>query len=419
MLPEPILDLPLETRVMPNGVTLNVLRRDTQDVLRLDIVVEAGVFEQSQPLQCLFTNRLLREGTVRHSSSLIARRLDSYGAWLEQSVGSHYSFLTLYSLGRIFAPTARLLADILRHPAFPERRFCVVRDNSRSQFLIGLTRGSVIARRLFTRAVYPDGYPLGRLTEPSDYERLDTDSLRQFHSAFYTSGRTSLYLSGRVTPAAIATEERLFGTELWGNDEPSTESRKAVNDIVEHPEPSHIVETIPTLAQASVRMGMLMMPAGTSDYYEMRVLNAILGGYFGSRLMTSEREQKGYTYGIQSDLSTFSRDTLLTITCECHADKADALVTDVISEMQRLAEEPVPDEELDLVRNYLLGELCRNHDGVFSLADAAIYTATMGLPTTHLRNTAETIRTVTSVQLQTLAQRYFRPDLLTTVVVRP
>ena len=71
-----------ERTILPNGVVLNVLNAGDSEVVRIDILMEGGRWHQRQPLQALFTNRMLREGTRRYTAAQIAERLDYYGAWL-------------------------------------------------------------------------------------------------------------------------------------------------------------------------------------------------------------------------------------------------------------------------------------------------------------------------------------------------
>ena len=151
----------------------------------------------------------------------------------------------------------------------------------------------------------------------------------------------------------------------------------------------------------------------------MRVLTAVLGGYFGSRLMKNIREEKDYTYHIGADLVTNTPEVMLMIGCEALADKADEVIAEVHHEIHRLQTEPVSDDELCIVRNYMTGEICRNYEGAFALTDAYIFMEHLGLPHTHIEQTIEAIHSTDAEQLQQLAQRYLDPDTLHVAVVKP
>ena len=151
----------------------------------------------------------------------------------------------------------------------------------------------------------------------------------------------------------------------------------------------------------------------------MRVLTTLLGGYFGSRLMKSIREEKGYTYHISSDLVTNTSQVFFMVGCEALAGKDEEVVAAVNDAMRRLQQEPVPEEELHMVRSYMTGEICRNYEGAFSLTDAYIFMEHLGLPRQHLEQTIEAIHTTDAACLQKLAQQYLSPDAMHVAVVRP
>ena len=106
------------------------------DVVRLDLLIKGGQWNQTQPLLAMFTNRMLREGTRSLSSSQIAEKLDYYGAWLDLSSSVNYGFVTLYSLGKYFPKTIEILASMIKEPVFPEKELSVVVDVNKQQFLV-------------------------------------------------------------------------------------------------------------------------------------------------------------------------------------------------------------------------------------------------------------------------------------------
>jgi predicted Zn-dependent peptidase len=161
------------------------------------------------------------------------------------------------------------------------------------------------------------------------------------------------------------------------------------------------------------------MDVNDPDYLSTRILTTVLGGYFGSRLMKNIREEKGYTYHIGADLITNTSLAMLMIHCEAQAGKSNEVIEEIRQEMYRLQTEPISNEELRMVCNYMTGEICRNYESAFSLADAYIFMHHLGLPQTHLEHTVEAIRTIDATRLQQLAQQYLRPENLHSVVVHP
>lgn len=402
---------------------ISSLRSSAVPAVRLDIVVPAGQAEQERLLQALFTNRLLREGTADHSAAVLAERLDHLGAWLELSVAVHHSFVTLYTLRRHVPETFRLVRDMLQHPTFPEDRFEVVRQNNLSQYLVGRQRGDVVARRLFATAVYGPQHPCGRFADEADYRALTRDDLVRFHATHYRPSAFALFLSGDVDDEV----EELAAEMKTPSPFPyEGESLANVPELhASHPSLEGSVGSEPfcyplsTAQQDSIRMGGLMMDVGSDDYYLMRIVTAILGGYFGSRLMRIVREQQGLTYGINADLFTNTRQVLFVVSSEAAAGHGREVVDEVRRQCCRLCDEPVPADELERVRGYMLGEIYRNYEGVYNLVDAHIYAHTLGLPPDHLQRSIDTIRTATSDALLAVARRWLCPDRFHTVIVTP
>ena len=162
----------------------------------MDIVIPAGLGEQDRLLQAQFTNRLLREGTIRYTAPALAERLDWLGAWVELTVSVHHSFVTLYTLRRFVPETFRLVQEMLFNPTFSEEQFEVIRANNRCQHLVNHQRGDVVARRLLGTAVYGSGHPCGQFPEENDYNTICRDDLVRFHSERYVPSTFTIFLSG-------------------------------------------------------------------------------------------------------------------------------------------------------------------------------------------------------------------------------
>ena len=123
-----------------NGILLNVLQMGDEDVIRFDVLMRGGQWCQEQPLQSIFTNRMLREGTRSYSSAQIAERLDFYGAWLDLSSSVNCNIVTLYTLGKYFERSVEILASILKEPVFPDEELSVVVNTNKRQYLVNAQR---------------------------------------------------------------------------------------------------------------------------------------------------------------------------------------------------------------------------------------------------------------------------------------
>ena len=402
-----------ERRRMKNGMALNIIEAGTQEVVRLDVLIGAGQWHQTQSLQALFANRMLREGTISMTSAQIAEKLDYYGAWLELSSSPNCGFITLYSLNKYFPHTMAIIADMLMNPSYPEKELEVVLESNRQQFLVNSQRVEVISRKQFNRSLFGEGHPFGRFAVEEDYGRITPEVLREFYRKHYHSGNCSVYVSGKITPEIVRCIERNLGDGPWGiigkvapleYFEPKQTSEKRV-----------FVEKLDAL-QSSLKMGCFVMDRLHPDFLKTRAMVTLFGGYFGSRLMSNIREDKGYTYGIGAGVVNCPGSGVLAITTEADNQYIEAIIREVYYEIDRLQNDLAPNDEVEMVRSYMLGDFCRAYEGPFSLSEAWIYTETAGLDDGFFERQIDSIRSVTSEEIRTLAQRYLCKEKLIEVV---
>lgn len=409
-------------QVLGNGIPLYIIEASGLGTVRIDFVFSAGQWQQARKLQALFACRMLREGCRGYTAAQFAERLDYYGAWLELSVAMNRSFVTLYTLKKHSAATLELVYRMLTEPSYSEEQFQIVCANNKAQLMVNLQRGDVLTMRALRNSIYGDSHPCGMNVMPEDYDTLQVTEAIDYYHRHYGSRTCSIYLSGDVDKALLSQVETLFGCEIWGSGN-SVESGKwkdescCRQDKNYPPSSSHL--SLGGAVQDSIRIGCLLMDVNHPNYHPMRVLTTILGGYFGSRLMKNIREEKGYTYHIGADLVTNTPQALFMIHCEAQKGKANEVIKEVKQEMLRLQDEPIGDEELHMVRNYMTGEICRNYESAFALTDAYIFIHHLGLPPEHLEQSIEAIRNTDAIRLQQLAQQYLRPENLHCVVVTP
>ena len=371
-----------DRRTMKNGMPLNIIHAGTEDVVRFDLLIGGGQWNQEQPLQAMFANRMLREGAGNLTSSQIAERLDYYGAWLELSSSVNYGFITLYSLNKYFARTLAVISEMIKAPTFPAKELSVVADTNKQQFLVNSTR-------------------------------ITPEVLRSFYRKYYHSGNCSVYISGKVTSEIIRCIEDNLGSGQWG--EVTEKAKTMLVPLVTTKEKRIFIEREDAL-QSSLKMGCFVMDRHHPDFLKARVMVTLFGGYFGSRLMSNIREDKGYTYGIGAGIVSYPETGILTVSTEAANEYVDSIITEVYREMDKLCNDLVPQEELEMVKNYMLGDLCRSYEGPFSLSDAWIYIETAGLDERFFIRSLDAIRGITREEIRILAQKYFCKENLIEVI---
>lgn len=402
-----------ERRLLKNGIPLHVIQAGSQEVVRMDILIKGGQWHQMQPLQALFTNRMLREGTVGLNSAQIAEKLDYYGAWLELSSSVAHGFITLYSLNKYLPKTLKVVSEMLKAPTFPDKELAIVCEVNRRQFLVNNSKVEVIARKRMNQLLFGEQHPFGYYLKSEDYDRITPEVLRAFYRKHYHSGNCSVYVSGKVTEEVVRQVEECLGNETWGESQEPVALPDVKPALLQ--QKSLFVEKDDAL-QSALKIGGFMVDQHHPDFLKLRVLATLFGGYFGSRLMANVREDKGYTYGIGAGLATCPGHGLMVISTEADNRYIDSIIAEVYHEMNRLKEDLVPQEELDMVKNYMLGDWCRSYEGPFSLADAWLYIETSGLDDGFYARSLEAIRTISREEICTLAQKYFVKERFVEVV---
>lgn len=398
--------------LLPNGVPLFLVNEGVHEVVRLDILFRGGYAVQSEPLQALFTNRMLREGSSVFNAAAVSRKLDSCGAWMETYSSQNCNHITLYTLCKHLPELLKMLAEIVKNPAFPQKNLDVVRRANKSHFLINSRKVDVVAQRYFEKTIWGREHKFGRLVCAEDYDAINVELLREYYEKVYGSRNCTIFLSGKFDDGAVDKLSDYFGKEQWG-----TLSAVSIDDCPPLASARGRVNAkVDDTMQSGIKIGTMVMDSSHPDFYTLKYLTVLLGGFFGSRLMTNVRERNGYTYHIEADLSAFGSRNAFSVTSEAANEYVQPLIDEVYNEFRRLHNEPVSAEEMDKLRNCTLGELCREYEGVLAKADVFINTWLSGEPFDGVNNYLDVVRTTSSDDFMRLACQYLIPENMVEVV---
>ena len=412
---QPLKNFHIQTPVrttLPNGIPLTVINAGEQEGVRMDVLFSGGRWQQSQKLQALFTNRMLREGTTKYTAATIAEKLDYYGSWLELSSSSEYAYITVYSLNKYLAKTLEVVESMIKEPLFPQKELQTILDTNIQQYLVNTSKVDFLAHRSLLKSLYGEQHPCGKIVMEEDYHTITPEVLREFYERYYHSGNCSIFLSGKVTDDIISRVTDIFGIPFG---QYQLQMPKSSFPFAAIPEKRIFTEREDAM-QSAVKMGCTTITREHPDYPKLRVLMTLFGGYFGSRLMSNIREDKGYTYGISAGVVFYPDSGLLIVSTETDNEYVELLIQEVYHEIDRLHLDPVSAEELRIVRNYMLGEMCRSYESPFSLSDAWIFIATSGLKDDYFARSLQAVNEITPAEIQDLAQRYLCKETLKEVI---
>ncbi|HNV80696.1 MAG TPA: pitrilysin family protein [Tenuifilaceae bacterium] len=392
-----------DVHTLSNGIKLLVINKGDEEVCRIDLVFHAGSRYQQVNLQANAALMLMPEGTTNNTSKQISEHFDFYGSFLNIDVDKDYATLSLSSLIKHFPNCIEMLGEIVRTPVYPDKELILWSQRGKHKLLVELEKTSTLAGRAFFGTLFGKTHPYGAMASPDDYDIIAQPQLRSFHSSRIGSNFLIIILSGKIGEHEIALVEKCFGNLTKGNDMSPIPNGIAVDASGR----GKVFVEKPNAVQSAIRVGRILFPRTHPDYPAFLILNTILGGYFGSRLMRNIREDKGFTYGINSFLAPFRHSGVFAIATEVGAAYTEPTLKEIYSEMKRLRNEPIADDELLLVKSYLMGEILRNFNGAFPMANSIIKLLYYNeLDYSFYDNLFKTIRTITSDRLMEMANKW-------------
>ena len=406
------IDIPRPT-ILPNGVELYVAGGGDQEVNRIDVIHRGGVFEET-PVRLVSQAAAsqLSQGTSTLSSQDIAECFDYNGAWAGAHSTHNHTVVSLNSLNRCFGKTLPVLRDMVMAPAYPEREFQVYRNRCLSAYRTAREQVKYLAGVEMNRLFFGDDYPMSVAITDGDVNALDTEKLHRFHHKYFHAANRTVILSGGITDREISMVAEAFGSDP---DTRQADYLSAPGQQNGGPRHFSLVEK-PDAVQSAIQMQLPAVPRSHPDYFNLRILVTALGGYFGSRLMSNIREEKGYTYGIGSALIGTRHGGYIIISTECDCAYTMPLIDEVKHEMARLRQEPVTVHELEMVKSSMLSDLVKNLDTPFAIASNISSVILYGIYPEYFNEQIRAIRAATPEALLDVARRYLLDDRLYTVV---
>ncbi len=391
---------------LDNGVEVYSVNAGAQEVVMVECVFFAGNCYEHKNIVAATTNFMLKNGTTTKNAFAINEHFDFYGAYLNRSCHNETATFTLHTLSKHLPKLLPEMAEMLTESIFPEEELAIYKQNQKQRLEVNLKKCDFVANRLIDEYVFGFHHPYGRYTSPTDYDNIQRKELVAFYKQFYTHGKCIMFVAGKLPSDIEAQLNNVFG-KLPFNQQNIVLPK--VEAIAAEQKKYHIIND-ENGVQGAIRMARPFPNRHHPDFPKVQVLNNIFGGFFGSRLMSNIREDKGYTYGIHSYLQNLVQQTAWMISTEAGRDVCAATLEEVYKEMARLRDEIIADEEIDLVRNYMMGGLLGALDGPFQIISRWKSYILNDLDDAYFYNSINTIRTVTADELQALAKQYLQPE---------
>ncbi len=367
------------------------------DTVRLDLFFDAGIIRGDKSIPAI-VHSLLFSGTADKSSVEIHESIDALGGFLDTDLSFETAVVSIYCLRENIDRIAILVGEAINGLSFRESE---VEDTLRSmgqKFRENQQKVRNVGQQQFRKLLFESHADYSTLAEASDFEQGNYAAMKHYFKDHYLHGLTRITLVGNVEQDSVDALIDLFGK--WAVDRIPAFGKSFETVQKRHHFP------VEGAVQTAIRMGKILFPKQHPDYIGFQFLNTILGDYFGSRLMSNIREDKGYTYGIGSVIMELQNDGYFVIVTEVGKDVTEATLTEIQFELKRLQEELVSDEELELVRNYMLGQLLKSADGPYAMLDMYNSVDMHGMDLGFYDRAIAEIRAMQAPRLQELAKTY-------------
>jgi zinc protease len=402
-----------ERIVLRNGIIVYLINAGTEELMKFDLIFEAGQIEEKTPLLSSTVNSMLAEGTARFTAEELNENLDFYGAIFNNFTEKDASGISVLFLSKHIEKILELSREILYYPIFPENELISMMKKRLQWYNLNQEKVQNVAFERFFESIFGPTHPYGRRIIATDFEGVTVQMLREFHTLHYDPSGMTIIASGKIHPETIPLLEEYFG-KLPVKRKPAKDQISPAGE-----KSGRIAVTKKNAVQSAIRIGSETIGKRDPDYHGLKILDTVLGGYFGSRLMKNIREDKGFTYGINSGVTSYNLAAYKIICTEVGSEYTEKTIEEIFNEIRLLQQVPVGKDEMDIVRNFMLGEMVRMFDGPFALSESFRSAWEFGFDNTYYYDLTAKIKTIEPDEIIHLARTYYNIDDLHVIVVGP
>ena len=404
---------PYQQFTLDNGVPVYTINAGAQEVTLIELVFFAGNWYEDKNIVAGTANHLLKNGTSKRSAFEINEHFEYYGAYLNRNCFNETANITLHCLNKHLEKVLPVIEELITDAVFAEEEIAIYKQNQIQRLKVSLQKCDFVANRFIDEYLYGFNHPYGRYTSIEEFNALQREQIVDFYNRYYRNGKCIIFVAGKLQDNLFSQLNKTIGhlplnkLDLAEKHHHVTSSKEKKRNIINDENG----------VQGAIRIARPFPNRRHPDFTKAQVLNNVFGGFFGSRLMSNIREDKGYTYGIHSYFQNHVQQSAWMVSTEAGRDVCEATIQEVYKEMKVLREELVDEEELLLVRNYMMGSILGDLDGPFQIIARWKNYILNGLTDAYFYNAINTIKTVTAEELKQLAEKYLNPEAFYELVV--
>jgi predicted Zn-dependent peptidase len=395
-----------ETFQLSETNSLYAVNAGTQEVAAFEIYIPKLLPSQKDVVISKAVSGLLKSGTSQYSALEINEKVEQLGATMTVTQNNDFFILKLQSLSRYIKKLLPLLFEIIKDAQFPAEELEIFRQQALQHMAVNLKKSDFVANRTIDELIYGLQHPYGSYSLLEDYKQLSREDIITFHKEYIKLNFATFFLSGKYDNDLIDAIKLELGKLSFDNN--SLDLTAIASNATA--EKKHRIINDESASQGAIRVAKQFIDRDHKDFAPMLFVNTLFGGYFGSRLMSNIREEKGYTYGIYSFVQQNLHQNSYIIATDVGKDVAEKAVSEIWNEMQQLRTEPVPQEELQLVKNYILGSILGSVDGPFKIMSRWKSLILNGRNEQDFQKSIETYKKISSEEVMELASTYYQPE---------
>ena len=407
---------PYETK-LSNGLQVLILEDHKLPTFNMQMITLSGGLSdpEDQPGAAQYTAQLLREGTKTRNSKQIAEQIDTLGASLSANAGltSLTSAVSASGLIDNFDAIMELFADVILNPVFPADEFNKLKGRNLATIRLQRAQAGFLANEMFSKVLY-GSHPGARFALTAEQiQRITPETLQRFHAARYRPNNAIFAIVGDVKAAEIVAKlEKQFAS--WPKGDAPSISLPKVN------EPTaakiYLIDR-PNSVQTNLLLGNLTIERTDPDYFALEMMNQVLGGGASARLFLNLREDKGYTYGAYSSVSSSKYRGAFRANTEVRTDVTKGSMDELMYELKRIRDEKVTADEFERARRTIVGGWALQLEFPQSVLQNAVTQKIYGLPADYWDTYPQKIAAVTPEDVQRVARKYLDMGHLQIVAV--
>ncbi|MBV6510906.1 MAG: hypothetical protein FMNOHCHN_00384 [Ignavibacteriaceae bacterium] len=388
---------------LKNGLKVFVVKNDKLPVISVSLSLDIDpILEKDKTGYISAAGMLLRTGTKNRSKDRLDEEIDKIGATISTSSGGVYG----YALKKHAETLFDLISDITINANFTQQELAKIKQMMQSNLAASLEEPDAIADRVMKKLYYGEGHPYAEYETAESVDKFTLDDCKSFYETYFRPQTGYMAIVGDITLAeAKKLAEKYFAQ--WQKKDVPKHTYKA-------PEPpkSPVIAIVnrDNAVQTNILVGHpVQLSMNSPDVIKARVTNTILGG--GTfRLFLNLREKNGWTYGAYSSLNNDRLVGSFAASANVRNEVTDSAITEILNEMKRIGKEPVPEKELQMVKNYISGSFAISLESPQTVANFAINTERYKLSKDYFRNYLKSVAAVKPADISAAAKKYILAD---------